>query len=463
MSTVLDRAALEGLTASIRGDVIEPDDDRYEDARKVWSGTTDRRPAVIARCSGVADVLAVVGLARSTRLPLAVRGGGHSAPGYGTCDDGIVLDLSPMKGIRVDPERRTVRAEGGVTWGELDRETQAFGLATTGGVVSTTGVAGLTLGGGIGWLMRKHGLACDNLISADVITADGRLLMTSAEQHPDLFWALRGGGGNFGVVTSLELRLHPVGPEVYGGLLIYTVDRAADVLRMVRDWVPETPEELGIAVALTGAPAAPFIPEELHGQPIAGVVICFTGPDEGRERMLAPLRELDPAVDMVGPMPYTAVQSMLDAGYPHGTLSYWKSGFVRALDDDLIGALVGSMATRPTAECEALIEFLYGAPLRVDADETAFGNRSAPLNVLFFARWSDRGDADACIEWTRGAFGSTERYRTGEVYLNYLGDEGDERIRAAVGDRHYARLRAVKTAYDPENLFRLNQNIPPQS
>jgi FAD/FMN-containing dehydrogenase len=462
MSTVLDVAALDELAGTIKGELIRPDDEGYEAARTVWNGTVDRRPAVIARCTGVADVMAVVALARSTQLPLAVRCGGHSAPGYGTCDDGIVLDLSPMKGIRVDSERRTVRAEGGVTWGDLDRETQVFGLATTGGIVSTTGTAGLTLGGGLGWLMRKRGLTCDNLISADVVTADGRLLTASAEEHPDLFWALRGGGGNFGVVTSMEFRLHPVGPEVYAGMIIFTADRATEMLRRFRDWAPDTPEELGLAVALTTAPAAPFVPEELQGEPVVGLAACYAGTAEEGERALAPMRELQPAVDLIGPMPYTAVQSMFNASYPHGTLSYWKSGFVRAVDDDLIGSLVGSMATRPGPEAEIFLEFMDGAPRRVGADETAFGARSAPVNVLFLANWSDPSDADAHIEWARRAYEAIAPQRTGDVYLNYLGEEGDERIRAAYGEDHYTRLGSVKATYDPDNLFHLNQNIRPK-
>jgi FAD/FMN-containing dehydrogenase len=462
MPSVLDVAALDELAGTIQGQLIRPDDDAYDAARAVWNGTIDRRPAVIARCTGVADVMAVVALARSTQLPLAVRCGGHSAPGYGTCDDGIVLDLSPMKGIRVDPDHRTARAQAGVKWGELDRETQVFGLATTGGIVSTTGTAGLTLGGGLGWLMRKHGLSCDNLISADVVTADGRLITASAEEHTDLFWALRGGGGNFGVVTSLEFRLHEVGPVVFAGLLIFTADRATEMLRSIRDWAPNTPEELGLAVALTTAPAAPFVPEELQGEPVVGLAVCFAGTTEAGERALAPMRELGPVVDLLGPMPYTAVQSMFNDSYPHGTLSYWKSGFARAIDDQLIGFLVGSMATRPGPLAEIFLEFMEGAPQRVGADETAFGSRTDPINVLFLSNWDDPADADAHIDWARRGYEAIAPHTSGNVYLNYLGEEGDERIRAAYGNDHYARLASVKATYDPDNLFHLNQNIPPQ-
>jgi FAD/FMN-containing dehydrogenase len=310
--------------------------------------------------------------------------------------------------------------------------------------------------------MRAHGLACDNLISADVVTADGRLLTASVDEHPELFWGLRGGGGNFGVVTSLEYRLHPVGPTVFGGALFFAADRASDLLRLLRDWAPGTPEELGIVVGLTTAPPAPFVPEDFRLAPAAAMVVCFNGPTEEGEALLAPIRELGPRVDLLGPMPYTAIQRMFDESYPHGIRSYWKSGFLHEVDDDAIGALVGTVATRPSPTAQVLVEYMGGAPQRVGDDETAFGARRDPVDVLIMANWEDQSDDESHISWARNAYEAIQSRATGSVYVNYLGDEGDARIRAAYGDDHYERLASVKATYDPDNLFRLNQNIPPK-
>jgi FAD/FMN-containing dehydrogenase len=367
----------------------------------------------------------------------------------------VVIDLFAMKAIRVDPARRTVRAEGGVTWGELDREAQAFGLATTGGIVSTTGVAGLTLGGGIGWLARSYGLASDNLLSADLVTADGRLRTASADEHGALFWGLRGGGGNFGVATSLEFRLHPVGPML-GGLLIHPFEAARDLLRLYRDVTAAAPPELTCFAVLTSS---------AEGAPVAVVALCYNGRPEDGERLLRPLRAFgSPLMDGIGPLPYTALQSMLDPFYPPGLFNYWKSSFLTGLGDDAIDTMLAHCADRPTPQCHIAIEQMGGAVSRVGADETAFAHRDAPYNFLVLGMASDRAEAEACVRWARGFWDAVQPFASSGVYVNYLGgeaDEGAERVRAAYGPAKYERLAALKAAYDPGNLFRLNQNIRP--
>src|SRR5436305_2785797 len=369
---VLDSAAIEQLDAVMSGPVITPNRPGYDEARKVWNGLSDRRPAVVARCTGVADVIQAVEFARANAIEVSVRGGGHSAQGYGTCDDGLVIDLSPMKGIRVDPQSRTVRAEAGVTWGEFDRETQAFGLAVTGGRFSTTGIAGLTLGSGSGWLERKCGLPADNLLSADGVTADGSLLTASEDENEELFWGLRGGGGNFGVVTSFKYRLHEIGPIIYGGMLVCPPDRAGEVLRFMRDYMADAPDDLGGAAAFVSAPPEPFVPPEMHFKPILGLVICWTGSMEEGERVLAPIREVaQPMMDMVQPMPFTALQMMLDAGGPKGTRAYMKAEFLPELDDEVIEKLVEHGNNRAGPMAQVLLEPMGGAISRVGDDDTA--------------------------------------------------------------------------------------------
>jgi FAD/FMN-containing dehydrogenase len=461
---LLSRTQADELAAGFRGRVLTPGQDGYEEARKVWNGLIDRRPALIAQCAGPADVVAAVRFARETSLPVAVRGGGHSASGHSTCDDGIVIDLSQMRSIRVDPEARTARAEAGATWGDFDAETQAFGLAVTGGRFSTTGIAGLTLGSGSGWLERKCGLTPDNLIAADVVLADGRLVTASENSNPDLYWALRGGGGNFGIVTSFELRLHEVGPIVYGGLLMAPPERAGAILRFMREYMPDAPDDLGGAVAFVSAPPAPFVPQELHGQPIAGIVICWTGSMEEGERIVAPIREVaQPLVDVVGPMPYTALQSMLDGGGPHGIRAYMKAEFLPELSDEAIAKLAAGGARRPGAHVQLLLEPMGGAIARVDADATALGRRDIPWCFHALSMWvePDAATADAHVAWARELAEDMRPHTVDGVYLNYTSDTGDERVRSSYGPEKYARLVAIKDEYDPANMFRLNQNIRP--
>jgi FAD/FMN-containing dehydrogenase len=450
------------LAESLRGELIRPEDPGYEEARAIWNGVHDRRPALVVRCAGVADVLRAVEFARSEELQVAVRGGSHSIPGFSTCDGGLVIDLSAMKGVQVDPERLTARAQPGLTWTEFDHETQAFGLAVTGGLVSSTGLSGFTLGGGIGWLVRKHGLTCDNLISADVVTADGRLVHAGAEENAELFWGLRGGGGNFGIVTSLEYQLHPVGPTVIGGPVFYPGEQAAEILRFYRDWAPQLPDELTTFISLLWAPPAPFLPEEWHGKPLIGVISCYAGPLEDGQRAVEPLRSLgEPVADLLGPIPYVALQGLVDALYPRGTNAYMKAGYLRELDDQAIGTLVRYHQEATSPRSEIHLHHFGGAVARVPDEQTAYGERHAPyiLNVLGMASESDGFERH--IDWAQSLYADVEPSLTGGAYINFLSAEGQQRVEAAYGPEKFARLQALKDEYDPTNLFRLNQNIPP--
>ncbi len=450
------------LAESLRGELIRPGDSGYEEARAIWNGIHDRRPALVVRCAGVADVLRAVEFARSEELQLAVRSGSHSIPGFSTCDGGIVIDLSPMKGVQIDPEARTARAQAGLTWAEFDHETQAFGLAVTGGLVSSTGLSGFTLGGGIGWLVRKHGLTCDNLISADVVTADGRLVHASADENAELFWGLRGGGGNFGIVTSLEYQLHPVGPTLIGGPVFYPGDQAADILRQYRELAPQLPDELTTFISLLWAPPAPFIPEEWHGKPLIGVISCYAGPLEDGERAVAPLRGLgNPVADLLGPIPYVALQQLVDGMYPRGTRAYMKAGYVRELDDHAIETLARSHQAATSPRSEIHLHHFGGAVARVPEGETAYGERNAPyiLNVLGMS--SESEGFERHVEWAQQLYTDIEPSLTGGAYINFLSAEGQQRVQDAYGPEKFARLQALKDEYDPTNLFHLNQNIPP--
>ncbi len=459
--TTVDTSTLE---QDLRGTVVRPGDADYDAARAVWNGAIDRRPALVVRCAGVADVILALGFARERGLVVAVRGGGHNVAGFGTCDDGVVLDLSPLKGIRVDPEARTVRAGGGVVWGELDQEAQAFGLATTGGLVSTTGIAGFTLGGGIGWLMRAHGLACDNLLSADVVTADGRLLTASEDENADLFWGLRGGGGNFGIVISFEYRLHPVGPIVYGGALFWPLEQAAEGLDAYREWAPTLPDELTSMAAFFTAPPLPFLPVELHGTKVVAVALCLTG-DPGRgDALIEPLRALAPAAEHVGPVPYRMLQRMFDESAPHGSKTYWKTEYLAAVEDAAVDALVSGAAAFASPLSMIHLHHVGGAVARVDDAATAFGRRDAPYIVNAIAMWPDDALRDAEIATVRATSEALRALSPGGAYLNFFdADEGEARIRAAYGEEKYRRLVALKDQYDPDNVFRLNQNIPPSA
>jgi hypothetical protein len=458
----LAEGSIAELAEGVRGEVIRPGDPGYDEARAVWNGAIDRHPALIVRCAGVADVMRAVEFARSEKLVVAVRGGKHSLPGFSTVDGGIVIDLSPMQGIQVDPEARTVRAQGGVTWNTLDHETQAFGLAVTGGLVSTTGIAGFTLGGGIGWLMRKHGLTADNLIAADVVTADGRLVHASAEENPELFWGLRGGGGNFGIVTSFEYQLHPVGPVVMGGPVIYPGSMAGDILRFYREWSKDAPDELTTLVSLATAPPAPFIPEEWHGKRIVIIPGVYAGSVEDGERAMRPLRQLgEPVADLMGPLPYVAMQSLLDPLWGPGAHNYFKSGWLRGLDDRAIDTLVDYHRDASSPKSEIHVHQMGGAVARVGASATAFGDRSAPFLLNIIASTFTAEGYDDAVGWAQGLHGAMDPALTGGTYVNFISAEGPDRVRDAYSADTYERLRALKREYDPGNLFRLNQNVRP--
>jgi hypothetical protein len=447
-----------------RGRLIGPDHADYDVARAVWNGAIDRRPRLIAQCIGNADVAAAVRYARDHDLEIAIRGGGHSVAGAAVCDDGIVIDLSAMRAVRVDPAARRAWVQGGALWGDVDQETQAHALATTGGIVSHTGVAGLTLGGGVGWLMRKHGLAVDNLLAADVVTADGERVRASDDEHPDLLWALRGGGGNFGVVTSFEFRLHSVGPTVLAGPIAWDASDAERLLHFYRDFVRDAPDELGTVVKFCTAPPLPIIPEALHWRPVVMVGACYAGPIEDGEKTLRPLRAFQtPLLDLVGPKPYAGFQSALDSTVLHGWNYYWKATHLPALSDDLIDVIAKQAFSCSSPRSYAAMFHMKGAVSRVPDGSTAFGNRQASHAIIAHAAWrpgEDLGDRE--MGWARRFFAALGRFREG-VYVNFLAnDEEPGRVREAYGDAVYRRLVDVKTKYDPDNVFHLNQNIRPK-
>ena len=454
---------LELLRGSLRGPVIGPDDEGYDAVRAIWNGAIDRRPACVARCTGVADVVAAVRFARERGLLVAVRSGGHGVGGHALCDGGLVIDLSPMKGIRVDPAARTARAEAGVLWGELDRETQLHGLATVGGIVTHTGIAGLTLGGGIGWLMRKHGATVDNLLSVDLVTAEGELLTASGDENPDLFWGIRGGGGNFGVVTSFEYRLHPVGPTVLAGPIFHPFDDAREVLAFYREFIAAAPDELTTIFELSVAPPLPFLPEDMHGKPIVMVGACYAGAPEDGIDVVRPLKEFGtPTADLLEPKPYLALQSMFDPFVPHGWHRYWKSVELPPLTDDAIDTLVDHSSAPTSPKAYTIVFQLGGALARVGEDEMAFSQRGTAHNVNINAVWTeDDPEGERHVAWARDFFDAMQAHAGGRVYVNFLGEEGGSRVRQAYGARNYERLVELKRAYDPTNFFRLNQNIEP--
>jgi FAD/FMN-containing dehydrogenase len=451
------------LAQTLRGELITPGDSGYDEARAIWNGAHDRYPALIVRAAGVADVMRAVEFARSEELLVSVRGGSHSIPGFSTNDGGIVIDLSPMNGVRVDPQQRTAIAQTGLTWSQFDHETQAFGLATTGGLVSSTGIAGFTLGGGVGWLMRKHGLAADNLIGADVVTADGQLVHASEHENPELFWGLRGGGGNFGIATSFEYQLHRVGPTVTAGVVFYPGDRAGEILRFYRDWVDEAPDDLTTLVNLLTAPPAPFLPEEWHGKKLVALIGMHSGSVEDGERAVRPLKELgDPVADLMGPLPYVAMQSLIDPLWGPGAHSYMKAGWLGGLDDAAINTLVRHHRDVTSPKSEIHVHHMGGAVARVPAAATAFGDRSAPFLLNVIASTFTPDGYDGAVAWAQELHAAMTPSLTGGSYVNFLSAEGDERVRAAYG-ANYDRLVALKDEYDPTNLFRLNQNIRPSA
>jgi FAD/FMN-containing dehydrogenase len=454
---------VEQLRSAVRGAVILPDESGYDAARAIWNGAVDRRPACVVRCTGVADVVAAVRFARERDLQVAIRSGGHGVGGHAVCDDGVMIDLSPMKGIRVDPVARTATAEAGVLWGELDRETQLHGLATVGGIVTHTGIAGLTLGGGLGWLMRKHGATVDNLLSVDLVTADGEVLRASEHENPDLFWGVRGGGGNFGIVTAFEYRLHPVGPIVLAGLIFHALEDAREVLRFYREFIATAPDELTTIFELSVAPPLPALPEEVHGKPIVMVGACYAGsPEEGAE-VVRPLKEFGrPIVDLLEPKPYAALQSTFDPNVPHGWHRFWKSVELPPLTNAAIDTLVEHASKQTSTKSYCIVLQLGGAVARVGEDETAFSQRDAAHNVVINAVWTeDDPEGESHVAWARKFFSALQPHAGRRVYVNFLGDEGADRVRQAYGERKYERLTALKRKYDPTNFFRLNQNIEP--
>jgi FAD/FMN-containing dehydrogenase len=453
----------EPLRVGVRGPVILPADPGYDEARAIWNGAIDRHPGCIACCTGVADVVAAVGFARERELLVAVRSGGHGVGGHSLCEGGLVIDLSPMKGIRVDPVARTARAEAGVLWGELDRETQLHGLATVGGIVTHTGIAGLTLGGGLGWLMRKHGATVDNLMSVDLVTAEGDVLTASEDENPDLFWGVRGGGGNFGIATSFEYRLHLVGPIVLAGPIFHALEDAPEVLRFYREFVAAAPDELTTIFELEMAPPLPFLPEDVHGKPIVMIGACYAGAAEDGIEVVRTLKEFgNPIADKLEPKPYTALQSMFDPFVPHGWHRYWKSVELPPLTDAAIDTLVEHASAQTSPKSYCIVFQLGGALARVGEDETAFSQRDAAHNVNINAVWTeDDSDGDRHVAWARDYFSALQPHAGEHVYVNFLGDEGADRVRQAYGERQYERLAALKRAYDPTNFFRLNQNIEP--
>ncbi|WP_327375375.1 FAD-binding oxidoreductase [Streptomyces sp. NBC_01216] len=456
----MGRLSTDQLRERVRGIVVTPGDDGYEEARKVHNAMIDRTPGVIVTCANAGDVMAAVDYARENELDLAVRGGGHSVPGFGTCDDGVVADLSGMRGVRVDPVRRTARAEGGATWGDLNAATHAFGLATTGGIISTTGIGGLTLGGGIGYLARGLGLSCDNLISADVVTADGRMVVADEKQHQDLFWALRGGGGNFGAVTSFEYRLAPV-KDVYGGPMFFELESAGTVLRAFQELIRDAPEEMGGFPAFQIAPPLPFVPEDRHGDTMALIVACWSGPLEEGPSAVKPFRDIAPVVaEHVGPMPYPALNSAFDALVPPGLQHYWKANFVTELTEDAIQAHLRHGPDIPTVNSALHIYPVSGACHRVPADATAFAYRDASFATVIAGMWPDPADNEANTAWVRDYYEATAPHSEEGGYINFMAGDDQSRIKANYRS-HYDRLVEVKRAYDPGNLFHLNQNIKP--
>src|SRR4051812_46405602 len=457
---VLDSTALEQLAGSVKGECLKPGDEGYDEARTVFNAMVDKRPAVIVKCRDPRDVIAAIDIARARAAEVSVRSGGHGVTGAQMSNGGITIDLTPMKRITVDPAARTARAQAGVTWGELDAATQEHGLAVTGGRVPSTGIAGLTLGAGSGWLERKLGFTCDNLIEADVVTADGRFVRANESENSDLLWALKGGGGNFGVVTQFTYRLHPVGPLLYGGMLVFPPFASRDIARAYREFMRDAPDEVGGALAFLTAPPEEFVPEQARGKPAVGIIVAYTGdPDEG-ERAFKPLKDLGPAVDLTGPMPYVAIQQLIEPGNPPGRRNYWKADLLDDLPDEAIDEIADAHMRMVSPFTVLLFQPLGGAVARVPADATALGRRDAAWAYHVISQWEDAGDDERNIEWSRAVAKSLEPSASGGVYITYTSDTGDARVRDAFRD-HYDRLVTIKDRYDPGNMFHLGQNIRP--
>ena len=451
----MSAAKVAELTASFSGPVLVPGDASYDEVRKVHNGMVDKRPAVIARCRGVADIAAAVKFGQSSGLPVAIRGGGHNVSGRATIEGGLMIDLALMKGIQVDPRARTARAQGGVTWGEFNRDTQAYALGCTGGVVSTTGVAGLTLGGGLGWLLGTHGLSIDNLRSVELVTAQGDIVFASRDENADLFWALRGGGGNFGVAASFEYDVRPVGPIVYGGPVLHPFSAATDVLRFYRDFTSRASDELTLFCGFMHAPDG-------SGNKLVGIVAGYSGKIADAERALAPLKAFgSPVVDALGPIPYCQLNTILDASLPAGARNYWKSSFFAELSDEAIGAAVDAYASASSPMSQLIIEHIHGAMARVPVDATAFPHRRDGYNFVFVSQWTDPAEDSRHMSWTRSVYGSLQPFTASARYVNYLDHDDTGDAAAAAYGPNYQRLQQIKAKYDPQNFFRQNLNIIP--
>jgi FAD/FMN-containing dehydrogenase len=457
----LSSTAIDDLKGAIRGRVVLPSDPEYDETRRIWNAMIDRRPAVIVRCAGVADVRRAVLFAREHGVPLTLRGGGHNIAGSAVCDDGLMIDLSTMRSVRIDPQAQRAYVEPGATLADFDHEAQAFGLAAPSGINSTTGLAGLTLGGGFGWLSRRYGMTIDNLRSADVVTAEGELVHASASSHEDLFWALRGGGGNFGVVTLFEFELHAVGPQVYGGLVVLPGEQAGTALRAYREAARSMPKELTVWSVLRLAPPLPFLPPEVHGKPVAAFAVCYTGPIENAPGAVEAVRQFGtPYGEHLGAMPYTAWQKAFDPLLAPGARNYWKSHDFGELSDGLLDALCDAAARLPSPQCEIFLGQLGEQTTRMPPDAMAYANRDTQFIVNVHARWTDPADDPACIAWARDFADKAAQFALGSVYVNFLTEDESHRINAAYG-ANFARLSAIKARYDPHNLFRHNQNIRP--
>jgi hypothetical protein len=451
---VLHDEVIESLRGRLAGAVLVPGDQGYDDVRRVHNGLIDKRPSLIGRCRTASDVAAALGVARACELEVSVRGGGHNVAGKAVTDGGLMIDLSLMKDVRVDTAMGTITAAGGVTWGELNTAAHERGLATTGGVISTTGVAGLTLGGGLGWTMGKYGMAVDNLLSAEVVLASGEIVTTDADNHPDLFWGIRGGGGNFGVVTSFTFRAYPL-VSVLGGVVVHPLPAARGALRFFRDVTSTLPDEMTVFAALRHAPDG-------SGMKLCGIPVCHIGADEAQaDRDIQPIRDFGPPVlDMIERMPYPVVNTLIDDAFPQGYLNYWKSAFFTDLSDVAIDKLVTAFEATPTTHCFLVVEHFHGAAIRVEATATAFPHRQGGYNLIIIAEWTDPAQTQDCIAWARGTYDALRPHMAAAAYVNYLDTDDFDRVRAAYGP-NFDRLREVKRRYDPDNTFHLNQNIPP--
>lgn len=459
--TVIQKNTVDDLRARFRGKILLPEDHGYEGARQIWNGMFDKKPAVIARCVGTSDVIQAVNFARENNLPIAVKGGGHNSAGTGSCDDGMMIDLSLMRRVSVDPKNKTVRVDGGALLGDVDYETQLYGLAVSAGIVSHTGVGGLTLGGGMGWISRKYGLTIDNLISAEVVTAEGKLVTASNDENDDLFWGLRGGGGNFGIVTSFTFKGAEIGTEVFSGVIVKKYEDAKEYIKFHRDYVRTLPDEMTVWMVIRKAPPLPFLPENVHGKMVVVVPFVWLGNQEKGEELIKPIREFtDSHGEHFGMNPWTAWQAIFDGLVGHGARNYWKSHHLKELSDESIDAILRFANILPTDECEVFIPHMEGAPGRVAEDETAFAHRYTPFILNIHTRWQNPADDERCFAWARDFFDATRKFAHG-VYVNYLSAEGDARVKEAYTDKTWQRLVELKNKYDPENLFRINQNIKP--